>query len=116
MYIFRLFLIFFYFFVLADETIITIEPNGANLPDSSGSVVEGAIIYKTNCSECHGKSAEGRTAPELKSNSKLTGIEVSKTIGSSQRAFVSKYSIPSKTDHGNRNRRAKITPDCWRWK
>jgi len=36
-----------------------VGPDGKELPAGSGSAVEGARIYATKCSFCHGKNAEG---------------------------------------------------------
>ena len=41
----------------------------------------GKKIYKKICSECHGYSGEGLTAPELVAKSDLTGDRISKSIG-----------------------------------
>ena len=66
--------------VLSNE-IITIEIDGSNLPETRGEVVRGEKIFNENCSNCHGYSAEGLTAPELVGNNELSGDKVSKTIG-----------------------------------
>jgi cytochrome c len=68
-------------FVSASDLSLTIEFDGSNLPDSSGTVEEGKIIFKNNCVSCHGFSGEGRTGPELYGISNLDKLEVSKTIG-----------------------------------
>jgi len=66
--------------VICNE-IITIEIDGSNLPETQGEVLKGKKIFKKNCSECHGYSAEGLTAPELVGRQGLSGDNVSKTVG-----------------------------------
>ena len=42
---------------------ITIFPDGTNLPKGQGSVQQGALLYKTQCSMCHGeRGIEGPAA------------------------------------------------------
>lgn len=42
---------------------ITIFPNGKNLPEGSGGVVEGKALYKNRCALCHGEQGiEGPAA------------------------------------------------------
>jgi len=38
---------------------ITIFPDGKNLPEGSGSVEEGEVIFKMKCAACHGVNGEG---------------------------------------------------------
>ncbi len=75
-----IFSLFFCSSVICNE-IITIEIDGSNLPETQGEVFKGKNIFKKNCSKCHGNSAEGFTAPELVGRQKLSGDDVSKTIG-----------------------------------
>ncbi len=81
MFIINLIAIFFFYSNLQCKDIITIEIDGSNLPNANGSIEVGEKIYKKNCSECHGYSGEGLTAPELVGKSDLTGDRISKSIG-----------------------------------
>ncbi len=75
-----IFSLIFYSSVICNE-ITTIEIDGSNLPETQGEVSSGKKIFKINCSTCHGYSAEGFTAPELVGRQKLSGDNVSKTVG-----------------------------------
>ena len=46
---------------------ISIGPTGEELPVGKGSAKEGAIVFRTTCSECHGTAGAGGAAPMLKS-------------------------------------------------
>ena len=72
---------FFLNSIVVSNEIITIEIDGSNLPETQGEILRGEKIFKKNCSKCHGYSAEGSTAPELVGNNKLSGNDVSKTVG-----------------------------------
>ena len=72
---------FFLNSIVVSNEIITIEIDGSNLPETKGEVLRGEEIFKENCSKCHGYSAEGLTAPELVGSQKLSGDNVSKTVG-----------------------------------
>lgn len=72
---------FFFNSIVVSNEIITIEIDGSNLPETKGEVLRGEEIFKENCSKCHGYSAEGLTAPELVGSQKLSGDNVSKTVG-----------------------------------
>ena len=72
---------FFLNSIVVGNEIITIEIDGSNLPETKGEVLRGEKIFKENCSKCHGYSAEGLTAPELVGSNKLSGDNVSKTVG-----------------------------------
>ena len=39
---------------------ISVLPTGVGLPDGKGTAREGANVYATHCSACHGDSGEGR--------------------------------------------------------
>jgi cytochrome c len=81
MYKFFIFFLFILPSICSSDDITTIEIDGSNLPNSSGEVKEGKRIFALICSECHGHSGEGLTAPELVGKSLLTGKKISKTIG-----------------------------------
>ena len=72
---------FFLNSIVVSNEIITIEIDGSNLPETQGEVLRGEEIFRENCSKCHGYSAEGLTAPELVGSNKLSGDNVSKTVG-----------------------------------
>jgi mono/diheme cytochrome c family protein len=36
-----------------------IDPDGAELPAGSGTVTDGAALYRTQCAQCHGANGEG---------------------------------------------------------
>ena len=65
-----LFVTFFYLDSSSQE-IITIEIDGSNLPEDSGTSSEGKEIFLKNCSNCHGYSGEGLYGPELVGRSSL---------------------------------------------
>ena len=44
---------------------ITVFPDGQNLPEGSGSVSQGKILYKNNCSLCHGDDGDEGPAARL---------------------------------------------------
>ena len=75
-------LIFFFFFTeILSQEIFTIEIDGSNLPDDSGTITEGQKIFLENCKGCHGFSGEGLYGPELVGRSSLSGENISKTLG-----------------------------------
>jgi cytochrome c len=43
----------------------TIFPDGQGLPPGRGLASEGARLYQQYCAACHGRQAQGATAPEL---------------------------------------------------
>lgn len=63
---------------------IDVRPDGAGLPDGSGSVADGEPLYLEMCAACHGEFAEGGTRfPVLMGGHKtLASIDPVKTIGS----------------------------------
>lgn len=81
MFIINLIFILIFYSNSQCKDIITIEIDGSNLPNATGSQEVGEKIYKKNCSECHGYSGEGLTAPELVGRTELTGDRISKSIG-----------------------------------
>jgi hypothetical protein len=65
----------------SSQEIITIEIDGSNLPEDSGTSSKGKEIFLENCSKCHGYSGEGLYGPELVGRSSLDEKNTSKTIG-----------------------------------
>ena len=80
---FFLIIIFVTFYNLdcSSQEIITIEIDGSNLPEESGTLSKGKEIFLENCSNCHGYSGEGLYGPELVGRSSLDQKNTSKTIG-----------------------------------
>lgn len=62
---------------------ITIGPEGTELPDGSGSAVEGAQVYEVRCKECHGDLGVGGDHAALVGNpDQLKEAPPVKTVGS----------------------------------
>jgi cytochrome c len=63
---------------------ISISPDGANLPEASGTVVQGEKLYQTKCAYCHGDFGEAvdRWPALMGGESSLKTLEPTKTIGS----------------------------------
>ncbi len=61
---------------------INVFPDGRGLPEGSGSVTQGASIYKSKCIVCHGTDGLGGSAEPLAgAEMGLTGEWPEKTIG-----------------------------------
>lgn len=67
---------------------IDVSPNGAGLPPGSGTPEQGATIFATTCSPCHGKNGEGMAPayPQLVGGPKgafnfSTDPKIPRTIG-----------------------------------
>ena len=61
---------------------INVFPDGRGLPEGSGSVTQGASIYKSKCIVCHGAGGLGGSAEPLAgAEMGLTGEWPEKTIG-----------------------------------
>jgi cytochrome c len=66
---------------------IDIEPDGAGLPNGSGTTEEGATIFSDKCALCHGEGGKGGVfltkgapaAPALVEDKKINGIDESTT-------------------------------------
>lgn len=43
---------------IADHDLI-VSPDGSNLPEGSGSVAQGAMVYAQKCVACHGENGQG---------------------------------------------------------
>ncbi len=62
---------------------ITVGPRGRELPDGSGSAVEGAHVYEVRCKECHGEAGVGGDQAALVGDpSQLRQSPPLKTVGS----------------------------------
>lgn len=63
---------------------IDVRPDGQGLPDGSGSVEDGEILYEAQCAECHGSFGEGvGRYPVLAGGAgSLQDSRPSKTVGS----------------------------------
>jgi cytochrome c len=71
----------------ADEEIralgVTVAPDGAGLPEGSGSAVEGRQIFAQRCAKCHGEKGAGDIGPALVGGQgTLTTAKPVKTVGS----------------------------------
>ena len=44
---------------------LSIQPDGSNLPDGSGTAEQGAPLYQVHCASCHGADGEGGLANKL---------------------------------------------------
>ena len=111
---------FFLNSLVVGNEIITIEIDGSNLPETKGEVSRGEKIFKENCSKCHGYSAEGLTAPELVGSNKLSGDNVSKTVGNfwpyAPKIFdfikrYNRYGIPVNIVYGPKNKEGILLPE-----
>jgi len=63
---------------------IDVRPDGMGLPDGSGSVEDGEMLYEDKCAECHGSFGEGvgRFPVLAGGEGTLTDLRPSKTVGS----------------------------------
>src|SRR5205814_665011 len=39
---------------------VDVSPNGAGLPEGSGTPAQGATVFAASCASCHGKNGEGQ--------------------------------------------------------
>lgn len=68
---------------LVDAWNIDVAPDGANLPEGSGSVAEGRKIYQTTCVACHGEhGTEGPMDKLAGGQGSLATDKPVKTVGS----------------------------------
>lgn len=44
---------------------LSIQPDGTNLPDGSGTAEQGEPLYQVHCASCHGSDGEGGLANQL---------------------------------------------------
>lgn len=62
---------------------INVFADGSNLPDGSGTVVQGAALYAQQCASCHGSKGEGGSGDKLAGGiGTLTSEKPVKTVGS----------------------------------
>jgi len=63
---------------------IDVRPDGAGLPEGSGSVEDGEWLYEEKCAECHGSFGEavGRYPPLAGGEGSLTDDRPHRTVGS----------------------------------
>lgn len=62
---------------------LSIQPNGQNLPEGSGTAIEGAPLYARHCASCHGADGEGGLANKLVGGrGTLDSEQPVKTLGS----------------------------------
>ncbi len=53
---------------------IDVDPSGAGLPPGSGTVPQGAELYRTQCAACHGLAGEGGVGPKVIGKEPTTGF------------------------------------------
>lgn len=62
---------------------LSIDTNGQNLPDGSGTAEQGKPLYDTHCASCHGVDGEGTIANKLVGGHGTLGTDSPvKTVGS----------------------------------
>ena len=62
---------------------LSIDTNGQNLPDGSGTAEQGKPLYVTHCASCHGADGEGTIANKLVGGHGTLGTDAPvKTVGS----------------------------------
>lgn len=62
---------------------ISIGRNGENLPEGSGTVAEGRVVYEERCAACHGEEGEGGIGDRLVGGQDTLATDKPvKTIGS----------------------------------
>lgn len=62
---------------------VTVAPDGAGLPEGSGTAVEGRDVFALRCAKCHGEKAEGDVGPALVGGQgTLATPKPRKTVGS----------------------------------
>ena len=62
---------------------LSIDTNGQNLPDGSGTAEQGKPLYDTHCASCHGVDGEGTIANKLVGGHGTLGTDAPvKTVGS----------------------------------
>lgn len=61
----------------------TVAPDGAGLPEGSGTVAQGRALFAERCVKCHGEKAEGDVGPALVGGKgTLATAKPVKTVGS----------------------------------
>jgi len=62
---------------------ITVAPDGAGLPEGSGSAIEGRSLFAQRCAKCHGEKGGGDVGPPLVGGQgTLATAKPLKTVGS----------------------------------
>jgi mono/diheme cytochrome c family protein len=62
---------------------ISIAPDGAGLPEGSGTAAQGREVYANRCSKCHGAKGEGRdSVPLAGGQGSLKSPKPLRTVGS----------------------------------
>ncbi len=62
---------------------VTVAPDGAGLPEGSGTAVEGRALFAARCAKCHGEKAQGDVGPLLVGGQgTLATAKPVKTVGS----------------------------------
>jgi hypothetical protein len=62
---------------------ITVAPDGAGLPEGSGSAIEGRALFAQRCAKCHGEKGGGDVGPPLVGGQgTLATAKPLKTVGS----------------------------------
>ena len=62
---------------------LAVMPDGENLPEGSGTAIEGEPLYQLHCASCHGADGEGTLANKLVGGHGTLGSDAPvKTLGS----------------------------------
>jgi mono/diheme cytochrome c family protein len=62
---------------------VTVAPDGAGLPDGSGTAIEGRALFALRCARCHGDKGQGDVGPALAGGQgTLATPRPRKTVGS----------------------------------
>ena len=63
---------------------IDVRPDGAGLPEGSGSVLDGEVLYEAQCAECHGSFGEGEGRHPILAGGigSLTAARPTRSVGS----------------------------------
>jgi cytochrome c len=65
------------------RALVTIAPDGAGLPEGSGTAVEGRELFARKCAKCHGEKGAGDVGPPLVGGQgTLATPKPQKTVGS----------------------------------
>jgi len=62
---------------------VSVAPDGAGLPEGSGTAVEGRAVFAERCAKCHGEKGDGDVGPALVGGQgTLATAKPRKTVGS----------------------------------